>query len=279
MLLLQEQDAVAAVLGVADADALIAELAVATRAVTWISSDVWRRLGDAARGPLGRIARRDRPVAPGIVLRDGALTITEDAALDAGSVLVAARESAASGRMIARASLERMRDLRVVRWDREIREAFVAVLREGRRAIPVLESLDQVGVLEVLLPEWAHVRAKPQRNAYHRFTVDRHLLECVAECAAVLDDEGFDGEVANRARPELLLLGALLHDIGKGLPGDHSATGAEMARSVGARMQLDAHGSDVLAWLVREHLLMAETATRRDLGDDATIVRFGRRGA
>ncbi len=63
VLLLQEQDAVAAALGAADADALIADLAVATRAVTWISSDVWRRLGDAARGPLGRIARRDRPVA------------------------------------------------------------------------------------------------------------------------------------------------------------------------------------------------------------------------
>jgi [protein-PII] uridylyltransferase len=116
--------------------------------------------------------------------------------------------------------------------------------------------------------------------------VDRHLLECVAECAAVLDDKGFDGDVARRTRPELLLFGALLHDIGKGLPPeqpserdhhvDHSEAGATVARRVGTRVGLDEHAVEVLVWLVRQHLLLAETATRRDLSDEATIVRFGR---
>ena len=276
VLLLQDQDAVAAALGVVDADALVVDLAMAARSVTWLASDVWRRLRDAGRGPIGRLARRDRQLADGVVLRDGAVTLTGTGSIDMPTVLHAALAAASRGRPINRRSLERMREVTDVAWSPEVRDTFVALLRVGRGAVPVLEALDQVGVLEVLLPEWGTVRAKPQRNAYHRFTVDRHLLECVAECAAVLDDDGFDGEVARRTRPELLLLGALLHDIGKGLPGDHSQTGASAAAHVGERMGLDAHGTDVVAWLVREHLLLAETATRRDLGDEDTIVRFGR---
>jgi len=260
----------------ADADTLVADLATDTRAVTWIASDVWRRLHDADRGPLGRLVHRDRTLAAGVVLRDGAVTLTADAPIDAPTILAAARAAAADGRPIDRASLERMRGLDHVEWVPGVRDELIDLLRQGSSAIPVFEALDQVGVLELLLPEWAHVRAKPQRNAYHRYTVDRHLLECVAEAATVLDDDGFNGDVARRARPELLLLGALLHDIGKGLPGDHSESGAAAARVVGERIGLDPHGIEVVAWLVRQHLLLAETATRRDLSDHETIVRFGR---
>jgi [protein-PII] uridylyltransferase len=276
VLLLQDQDAVAEALGAVDADALVTELAMSARSVTWITADVWRRLRDARRGPLGRLARRDRQLAEGVVLRDGVVTLTADANLDAVTVLRVAVHAARADAPLDRRSLERMRGLTVGAWSPEMLDELIALLRQGRRAIPVIEALDQVGVLELLLPEWVHVRARPQRNAYHRFTVDRHLLECVAECAAVLEDDGFDGHVASRARPELLLLGALLHDIGKGLPGDHSVTGEGTARVVGRRIGLDPHGTEVLAWLVREHLLLAETATRRDLGDEDTIVRFGR---
>ena len=132
-----------------------------------------------------------------------------------------------------------------------------------------------------LLPEWERVLARPQRNAYHRFTVDRHSLEAVAECAAILDPDdpagqGFDGDVARRARADLLLLAALLHDVGKGMDGDHSVAGVDVARSVAARIGLDERGTEQLAWLVRNHLLLADTATRRDLSDERTITRFGR---
>jgi len=196
--------------------------------------------------------------------------------IDATTILRAGAEAARRGVPIDRESLERMRRLDSAQWVGDARESFVSLLRAGRGAVPVFEALDQVGVLVALLPEWEHVRARPQRNAYHRFTVDRHLLEAVAECAALLDDRGFDGDVARRSRPELLLLGALFHDIGKGMPGDHSVVGADLARHALTRLGFDEHGAEIVAWLVRHHLLLAETATRRDLGDRETIMRVGR---
>ena len=153
------------------------------------------------------------------------------------------------------------------------------LLRSGANAVPVFEALDHEGVLVRLLPEWEHVRSRPQRNAYHRYTVDRHLLEAVAQCARLLDA----GDVhvrrraarstsrrSSRARaagPELLLFGALLHDIAKGMPGDHSEVGERTAEQVVRRMGFDSEAREILPWLVRNHLLMAEVATRRDLSD------------
>jgi [protein-PII] uridylyltransferase len=144
--------------------------------------------------------------------------------------------------------------------------------------VPVFEALDHEGVLVLLMPEWEHVRFLSQRNAYHRFTVDRHLLEAVAECAQLLDagdaatiaPDDVDAVVARACRrPELLLLGALLHDIAKGRAGDHAELGAETADNLARRIGLDSEGREILVWLVRNHLLMAEVATRRDLSDAA----------
>ena len=98
-------------------------------------------------------------------------------------------------------------------WPTDTRDALVALLALGRPAVDKIESLDQHGLLVRLIPEWAAVRNKPQRNAYHRFTVDRHLLEAAALAAELTDTV---------ERPDLLLVGALLHDIGKGFPGDHT---------------------------------------------------------
>ena len=262
------------------ADQLVRGLAETARAVAWITGDVWRRLDAARRGPSGRVARRDRDIAPGVVVRDGEAMLTGDASITITRTLQLAIAAAAHGVPIQRATLNRLAALSEVgpydsEWDVETRRAFIELLRNGRRALPVIEALDHVGAMATLLPEWAHVRALPQRNAYHRFTVDRHLLETVAECAQLLDETGFDGEIARRTRPELLLLGALLHDIAKGLPDDHSVLGADVARSVANRIGIEAHGTVVLEWLVRHHLLLADTATRRDLADEATIVRFG----
>jgi [protein-PII] uridylyltransferase len=276
VLTLQEQDAVAAETGAQDADALVRDLASAARAIAWLVSDVFARLEATERGPGGRVSRRDRDLGGGVVVRDGRVAFSADAAVDGTLVLRAAAAAAGLGASFDRASLERSQEIGVVEWNAEALEAFVSLLRGGHGAVPVFEALDQAGVLTRLLPEWDRVRSLPQRNAYHRFTVDRHLLEAVAECAALLDDDGFDGEVARRARVDLLLLGALLHDLGKGMQGDHSVVGAEAAVALARRIGVDEPDVATLDWLVRHHLALADTATRRDLSEEATITRFGR---
>jgi len=258
-LTLQDQDAVAALLGVADADALVRGLGEAARAVVWITSDLWSRLRALARGAATRYVSLDA-----------------GGAVDAATVLELAAQAAREHVPIDRDSLDRIAALEEVEWTPAARAAFIELLSAGHGAIPVFEALDHVGLLVRLLPEWEHVRARPQRNAYHRFTVDRHSLEAVAECVEILRADDFDGEVARRARSDLLLLGAFLHDIGKGRPGDHSEVGAATAAALATRIGLDAYGTSVLVWLVQNHLLLADTATRRDLSDELTITRFAR---
>ncbi|MFM8304874.1 MAG: HD domain-containing protein, partial [Actinomycetota bacterium] len=275
-LTLQEQDAVARLLGMDDADAMLRSLADAARTVGWLSREVWSRTESATTGPRGRIAARDVPLAPGVVLRDTRVALLADEPLTLTATLRVAAAAAERGAAIDRATLARLGDVDGdVSWGVEDRDAFFRLLRSGRALVPVFESLDHVGALVRLLPEWAHVRARPQRNAYHRFTVDRHLLEAVVEGDALLDGTGVESDVARRCRPELLLFGILTHDIAKGAPGDHSEVGAGRAADFAARIGLEAHAVDVVAWMVRNHLAMADTATRRDLADPATILRFG----
>jgi [protein-PII] uridylyltransferase len=146
-------------------------------------------------------------------------------------------------------------------WPEEARRALVSMLGAGRDAIPVQEALDQQGLLVRVLPEWQAVQFRPQRNAYHRFTVDRHLMEAAAEAALF---------VRRVSRPDLLLVGAWLHDIGKGWPGDHTDAGVVLCSRVAARMGFSPEDTTTLVGLVRYHLLLADTATRRDLADPRT---------
>jgi [protein-PII] uridylyltransferase len=138
-----------------------------------------------------------------------------------------------------------------VPWPERLRTTLVRVLAAGPPAIAALEALDQRHLLERILPEWGAVRNKPQRNPYHRFTVDRHRV----------------------GRPDLLLAGALLHDIGKGFPGDHTDVGIELVGDIAARMGFAAADVDTLVAMVRLHLLLPDSATKRDLDDPATAER------
>ena len=128
--------------------------------------------------------------------------------------------------------------------------------------MPVLESLDQAELLQRLIPEWETVRFKIQHNAVHRYTVDRHLLETAAQAATLTRQVD---------RPDLLLMGALLHDIGKGYPGDHSIVGAPIAEKIAARMGFSYGDAATIAAMTLHHLLLPDTATRRDLDDPMTI--------
>jgi [protein-PII] uridylyltransferase len=265
-LLLQEQDGVAHKLGLADADHLMQQISSAARTISWTSDDTWHRVRSHLAGPSGRVAKADRLVGPGVVLRDNEVIVAVDAPLDDASLPIRiAGASAATGLPIARASLERLRAEAVGPgdpWTRATLDALIQLLATGPAAIPAFEALDQYDLISRLLPEWEPVRCRRQHNPYHRFTVDRHLLEAVAEASRL------SGGVS---RPDLLLVAAWLHDLGKGYPGDHTDAGVDLMQRIAARMGFTAPDVEILTRLVREHLLLAETATRRDVADPATL--------
>jgi [protein-PII] uridylyltransferase len=263
-LLLEEQDEVATMLGDRDADALMTRLASAARTVTWVFDDAWR----AVRVRPRRRASTSIKVGPGIAVRDDEIVLTDaaDPFGDDSLLLRIAGGSAYFGVPIAAATVERLiaATPRMTRtWTEEAREAFVALLGAGDVAIQVVEGLDQLGLWTRVIPEWAAVRSLPQRNAFHRYTVDRHLLEAVARATRF---------IRRVARPDLLLVGALLHDIGKGFPGDHTDAGVDVAEMLATRMGFPPHDVAIVVDIVRYHLLLPAVATSRDLDDDATIV-------
>jgi [protein-PII] uridylyltransferase len=264
---LQDQDAVADAAGFVDADALMFEVAAASRTVAWIADDVWARLVRLGLDP-DRAPRGDaRPVASGVVLRNGEIHLDEqaDPAHDPTLALRVATAAARHEVPIDRASLERLNQ-RTPRfpepWPPGAVDDLVALLLTGPPSLAAFDALDQMNLLVRILPEWGPVRSRPQRNAYHRYTVDRHLWQAAANAAALAD---------RVTRPDLLVLGALLHDLGKGYPGDHTVVGIDLVRVVGPRMGLPSADVEVLEAMVRHHLLLPDVATRRDLSDDATI--------
>jgi len=278
-LLLQEQEQVAAAMGLADADALMHAVATAGRTVAWEGDDAWRRRGAWSRAQgVRRGRRRDRQDAgtvtaaagqPGIgctedevVLIDGA-DVTGDPSLALRLAAVAAHRNLPVSRD-ALNLLGRKAPEPPVPWPDSLRDTLVQILANGPTAIPALEALDQRHLFERYLPEWASVRNKPQRNPYHRFTVDRHLLETTANAATIAHRVG---------RPDLLLLGSLLHDIGKGFPGDHTDVGMVVGTDIATRMGLPPDDVATIVTMIRLHLLLPDTATRRDLDDPATARR------
>ena len=266
VLLLQDQDAVAAALNYSDADDLMAAVAGAGRAIAWASDDGWRRIGSWIAGPRGRGGGGDRAVEPGVVIRDGEVALLADSPVSEDPSL-ALRVAAASAELdvpIARSTLDRLGAEAITPdgvWPPEVLHAFLRLLGAGTPAVAAFEALDQEGLWLRYLPEWAPVRNRPQRNAYHRFTVDRHLVETAAGAAPLQ---------SRVSRPDLLLLGALFHDIGKGRGGDHTDIGIEVISTLGPRLGLPPADVDVLQAVVRHHLLLPDVATRRDLDDPAT---------
>jgi [protein-PII] uridylyltransferase len=270
-LVLEEQDEVARALGLLDGDALLRNLAGAARTVAYAVDHAFRQADRAGgRKAFGVRMRRGkperRPLADGVVEQDGEVVLARAAnpATDPMLVLRAAAAAAQAGLPIAPRALARMSDCPPVPvpWPADARDALIALLGAGHNAIPVWEALDQEGLLTALIPDWERVRNRPQRNPLHRFTVDRHLVECAANAAALTRDV---------ARPDLLLLSALLHDIGKGWPGDHSVSGEVVARDFAKRVGLSDTDAEVVAAVARHHLLLPVVATRRDLDDPVTV--------
>lgn len=259
ILALEFQDDVAAALGT-DADSLMARVAAAGREIGWAAEELWFDLSQGTR-------RRDRrPVRLDgwTTLRCGRLEVRPDAPMDESAPLRFAGEAARRGARLSRETLELLRSAPVpsTPWSPPVRSAFVEVLSLGPASVGAVEALDHAGLWTRYVPEWDPIRSQPQRNAYHRYTIDRHLLETAVQAAPLLETV---------RRPDLLVLAALLHDIGKGRDGDHTEVGMELVRTIGPRWGLTPEDVETLVSLVEHHLLLPDTATRRDLDDPATL--------
>lgn len=174
---------------------------------------------------------------------------------------------------------ERLRTASPEEQSRAARVFLRIMTHEGGR-FEALSAMNDTGVLRSFMPEFDHLYCRIQHDTYHIYTADVHLLFCLQaferlRAGAWADPEPELTELAQRLPdPLLTALAVLLHDIGKGYGTDHSVKGAELCKTIGARLGLETRRIDVLQQLVRQHLLMSHTAQRRDLSDPQVIRQF-----
>lgn len=244
------------------------------RRIAHVADVTWRRLDGVLRP---RSSPRPRPgvrrAGPAVVkvdagvgwLGDEVVLLAEaDPRADPGVAVRAAAVAARAGLPLAAGTAQRLaRELGTLPdpWPSADRRALVDLLTAGPGLVDVWEELDIAGVVDRWLPEWADVRLRGSSSPVHRFTVDRHSIETCVVAGGLRRDVD---------RPDLLAVAALLHDVGKGRPGDHSEVGSPMAEAVARRWGFDADDAAVVGRLVRWHLLLPTVATRRDIEDPAT---------
>ena len=272
-LFFQEQDKVAEILGFADADVLMSEVAQAARSVDYLLDLTWYRLAHKGREGGSRIFKRDRstPLSRDITVSNQEVVISGDAdfSLDPVIGLRAAASAAQIGLPISMDSLEKLSaslssgvGLLTNPWPRDARENLITLIGAGSAMVQIFEALDQEEIIFHWIPEWKKVRSLPQRNVLHRHTVDRHMVETAVQAAAL---------TRQVHRPDLLLFSALFHDIGKGTEEDHSERGERLIEPLARRIGFSDEDVEIIKLLVKHHLLLSATATRRDLDDPATI--------
>jgi [protein-PII] uridylyltransferase len=268
----QDADEIATVLEIGDRFELARALSGAARAVAF-AAEVGLRSARAALPRRGLAALRRapvrRPLDSGVVEHMGEVALARDASAnrDPALVLRVAATAARTGLPVAAGTLHRLAEtapeLREP-WPRAALGELLSLLGTGRGMVDVIEALDRTGLWGRMFPEWGAVRDLPPRDRAHVWTVDRHLVETCAQAARL---------TTRVSRPDLLLVGALLHDIGKGRGGDHSEVGESLAVQMGRRLGFGEADVALLGRMVRHHLLLPHTATRRDLDDPATVGR------
>ena len=169
------------------------------------------------------------------------------------------------------------------RADPEAHRAFLTILRDRRNIAWALKEMNDTGVLGRFIPEFREVVGLGQFNRYHAYTVDEHTIRAVGEARNMFHEQRdarlpLAHEVCHKVqRPELLYIALIFHDIAKGMPGDHSINGEIIVRSFCRRVGLNPDATELVAWLVREHLYMAVLSQRSDLSDPEVIRGFADR--
>jgi len=167
-----------------------------------------------------------------------------------------------------------------LRNDAVANRLFLEILTSPRDPERTLRRLNEAGVLARFIPAFAHAVALMQFNMYHHYTVDEHLIRAVGIVAAIERGElkaehPLASEIVKRIKSrEALYCAIFLHDIAKGLPGNHSLIGAALAESLCPRLGLSPEDTASVSWLVKNHLVMSDTAQRRDIADPKTVHDF-----
>jgi [protein-PII] uridylyltransferase len=272
-LLFQEQDKVAKYLDYADADALMSDVAQAARSVDYLLDSTWYRYAHKGKDGAGRFLKKVRSTTLSrdisVANREVVIDHNSDFSLDPVIGLRAAASAAQLGLPLSMDSLARLAQSLgegagqlPTPWPREARESLISLIGAGSAMVQIFEALDQEEIIFHWIPEWRSVRSLPQRNVLHRHTVDRHMVETAVQAAAL---------TRQVHRPDLLLFSALFHDIGKGTEEDHSERGERLIEPLAQRIGFSQPDVETIKLLVKHHLLLSATATRRDLDDPATI--------
>nr|WP_255731414.1 [protein-PII] uridylyltransferase [Phaeobacter sp. B1627] len=169
-----------------------------------------------------------------------------------------------------------------MRNDPVAQKIFLDLLLKHGNPERVLRRMNELGVLSAFVPEFEPIVAMMQFNMYHSYTVDEHTIQVISNFSAIergeLEEElPLSSErIKQGVNRKVLIIAMLLHDIGKGRPQDHSILGAQIARKVAPRLGLNKAESETVEWLVRYHLLMSDTAQKRDIADPRTIRDFAK---
>jgi [protein-PII] uridylyltransferase len=167
-----------------------------------------------------------------------------------------------------------------LREDPTANRLFLEILTSRRDPERTLRWMNEADVLGRFIPAFAHAVALMQFNMYHHYTVDEHLIRAVGNIAAIergelKNEHPLATELIRRIKSrETLFCAMFLHDIAKGLAGDHSEVGASIAHSLCPRLGLSPDETGAVAWLVTNHLVMSDTAQRRDITDPKTVRDF-----
>jgi [protein-PII] uridylyltransferase len=260
------QSDVAQIMGYFDSDALLKDIYQAARQISFSYRSAIRTAENLSRstGLFGRRKSERVPIGDGLVVADGAIQFAIGHIADDALPLKAAVAAAESKLPINSDSLiELAKFSQINSWQVRHRELLTSFLGAGEGLLETWEALDHAGIISNWVPHWDAVRCAPQRNSVHLYTVDRHLVQTTVEASKL---------TSNVARPDILLIASLLHDIGKARSEDHSVLGARLTAEITLQLGYKKTDRELIELLVRHHLLLPETATRRDLEDPATIL-------